>query len=317
MFQSSYALKLKPQIEGALLAAIAVILGAFSVYLPIIGQYVLIFFCPVPIILTILRHNIKLGFSVILVAFVLMGIITGIIQAILLVILYNFVGIGIGVALKRGLAAKEIILVGSFLSLAGSIIELCLLPFIMGINPWKDTLQILDQSLQTTAGIYEKLSIDKETITKIKIQMEESIKQIKLLLPAILLAASIFYTLMVYLATQLVLIRLGYSVPPLPKFSCWKLPWYCIWGIILGLFLSLWSLPLIRITGINMLVSFIILYGIQGFAIIFYFFNKYNIPKVLKVISVIILFQFLNLIALVGIIDTWFDFRKLERRTAV
>jgi len=58
-----------------------------------------------------------------------------------------------------------------------------------------------------------------------------------------------------------------------------------------------------------------VVYFFQGLAILFHYFNKWNIPTPLKIIIVlIILIQAMAfiLVALVGLIDTWKDFRQLR-----
>jgi uncharacterized protein YybS (DUF2232 family) len=108
----------------------------------------------------------------------------------------------------------------------------------------------------------------------------------------------------------------------LPLFKTWDIPWYYVIGLIIGLILVI--IPdfnksydfVFDVVGINLLVVFGILYTIIGFAVLWGIFDRFKMPvswRVLIIILVSFFSMFLIIIPILGIIDIWLNFRKLER----
>jgi uncharacterized protein YybS (DUF2232 family) len=104
-----------------------------------------------------------------------------------------------------------------------------------------------------------------------------------------------------------------------PEFSNWICPDRLVWAGIVGGFLIVTKKPLLVTIGINTVIVLIAVYFLQGTAIVSFFFKKRNIPSRVRVIVYLLLgiFQFLLLlIAALGLLDIWMDFRKLRARVA-
>jgi uncharacterized protein YybS (DUF2232 family) len=70
---------------------------------------------------------------------------------------------------------------------------------------------------------------------------------------------------------------------------------------------------------LNVFIVLLAVYVFQGLSILLFFLNKYNVPRFLRIgVYVLIVFQQLFLIglAVVGLFDQWFDFRKLSKTEA-
>ena len=106
--------------------------------------------------------------------------------------------------------------------------------------------------------------------------MRTSIKTSVLLLPAAYLIFAVFSTVLTYMVGSKVLKRLNYRVNNLPPFSQWRLPWYSIWGIILGLLFLLigdkFDFSVVKIIGQNLLTIFGFTFFIIGLAVVGYYF---------------------------------------------
>lgn len=102
-------------------------------------------------------------------------------------------------------------------------------------------------------------------------------------------------------------------------FSQWRLPWYAIWGVILGLASYLlgdqfgwlsW-----KILGMNLMVIYALVALVLGIAVYGYVLKSAKVPRFVKWILLMInLFYFLfSLVALMmfGLFDVVFNFRKL------
>jgi len=94
-----------------------------------------------------------------------------------------------------------------------------------------------------------------------------------------------------------------------------KIPYHIIYLMIIALALTVMAKT--RIWGINLLICMSVMYLIQGTAVLSHFwgdfFTKARLLRTLLIMSIIINYPVLVLIALVGTLDVWFDFRKLNK----
>ena len=92
------------------------------------------------------------------------------------------------------------------------------------------------------------------------------------------------------------------------------LPFYLIYLLIISLFLFI--LPQVRIFGINTLMILVPLFIIQGVSILDFFwrdfFKKSKFLLFLLIFSMALNIPILILVALIGMLDIWFDFRKIR-----
>jgi len=93
-----------------------------------------------------------------------------------------------------------------------------------------------------------------------------------------------------------------------------KFPYEVVYLMIAALMLTL--IPTTRTWGLNALVCMSMFYLIQGTAVLSFvwgdYFARVKLMRTLLITAVIVNYPILILIALVGIIDNWFDFRKLN-----
>lgn len=153
------------------------------------------------------------------------------------------------------------------------------------------------------------------------VMLEATLHQMKIIvpiiMPAILGSLVLFITwFTMILGNMLVLRTVGNA--PWNKYRYWQLPDKLIWAAIATGVLALLPTPILRSLGINCLILLSIVYCFQGLAIAVFFMNKWNVPLLLRsFFYVMIVFQsFGTLILLIfGIMDIWFDFRKLKPTT--
>ncbi len=92
-----------------------------------------------------------------------------------------------------------------------------------------------------------------------------------------------------------------------------KLPYALVFLMIAAMGLSLY--PVTRIWGINLLICMSIIYLIQGTAVLSFawgdFFSKARLLRTFLIMAIILNYPILILIALIGLLDVWFDFRKI------
>lgn len=123
---------------------------------------------------------------------------------------------------------------------------------------------------------------------------------------------SISMTLAIYIGWRVMFG--GTIVQARMRFLRW--PHWTVIGLIAGLAMVLYA-PL-RIAGNNLILCLIPIFMIQGISVLAYYwgnyFEKTPVLKALLIISFIINYPLMILLALLGLFDQWFDFRKIVYR---
>ena len=137
--------------------------------------------------------------------------------------------------------------------------------------------------------------------------------------PAIEMATLLLTFVLAYRLSEGLALRLGLSLPaPLPL-PLWR-PWEeLIWVLIAALGLSLLSDGLLADLGLNLIVLVGILYGVQGLAVLRFFAQRRRVPLWVELLFYVGLFFVTGLAGLaflllagLGLLDTWFDWRRLR-----
>ena len=92
--------RVRPMVEGGILAAVAILFALISVYVPFIGVFVDLIW-PVPIILLGVRNGYKWSIMATLVAGVLIAILLGPLRAVGVAIGFGLIGITLGHAFRK------------------------------------------------------------------------------------------------------------------------------------------------------------------------------------------------------------------------
>ncbi len=109
---------------------------------------------------------------------------------------------------------------------------------------------------------------------------------------------------------------LGLSLPPPLPFRLWR-PWdSLIWVLVAGLALALAGSGLVAELGMNLVAVMGVLYALQGLALVRFFCWRLGISRIPEALlyAALVLTAGLSALALAvfGLLDTWFDWRRLE-----
>lgn len=299
--------------EGAMLAAITVLLSLLGAYfLPY-----LFFITPVPLIILVYRHGMRAGILVALTAALLGGVVISMITTMIFLLILGLVGIALGEALREGFSPPRIMLVGTVTSVVALLLLFAVATLLFDVNLIETTFSALEKSLRQVTELYGKMGVDEEKLLG-TFSVEELLRVLRLTLPVALLSSAIFITFINYWLARLILLRLGVRLPWFRPFQQWRFPWYLAWGYILGrglLLLTPQTRPSTLLAiGLNLEIFFNYVFLLQGLAIIWFFFDKHNVPKLVRWLAVFFALNplFSTLIVWGGVLDTWFNFRKLD-----
>jgi hypothetical protein len=143
------------------------------------------------------------------------------------------------------------------------------------------------------------------------------------LIPGLLLVYIFMGSLINYYWCVSIFKRHGLVLKSMPLFKTWDVPWYLVSGLIIGLvfvviphFNKVYDFAF-DVAGINLLIVFGLLYTVLGFSVLWSMFDKLHTSTLWRVLIILILSFFIILIIIIpimGIVDVWANFRKLERR---
>ncbi|MHB1335273.1 MAG: DUF2232 domain-containing protein [Candidatus Humimicrobiaceae bacterium] len=154
-------------------------------------------------------------------------------------------------------------------------------------------------------------------------QSKSTFMMLPYLIPGLLLIYVFLGSLINYYWCLSIFKKSGLVLKSMPVFKTWDVPWYLVSGLIIGLifvviphFNPVYDIA-VDAVGINLLIIFGLLYTALGFSVLWNVFDKLNTTMLWRVLIILIISFFVILIIVIpvmGVIDVWANFRKLERR---
>lgn len=148
--------------------------------------------------------------------------------------------------------------------------------------------------------------------------LEQTLDQVKavapLIMPAILGGILLLVSWVTVVLGNVMLPKMG-AAQPWPDYRYWILPDKLIWGLIIAGVVAILPGNIIRIAAINCVLIITVIYSFQGLAILAFFMDKWNIPRLIRsLIYIMIILQSFGTVLLIiaGIADVWFDMRKIR-----
>ena len=305
-----------PTIEGGLLVAITVILGLVAVYVPLIGMLVE-FFCATPLAVLTARQGVGKGLTALVVTFILLSMLISPVLAVRLVLSFGICGVVLGWCVRKNFDAIRIFLFTLITASAAQVLSIALLLFVMDINVIEMQLDVLRESFAESFQMYESMGVETERIREAKAQVEPAIQTMVFLMPTILMLTALINTVAVWLTAHWIFPKLQLKIPTLPAFAEWRFPsLFCYTAIIGGLgmywgFTRGWTE--IQEISLNLTLVSMLIGLLQGLALLSAIFDRYKVSTfVRRLIYVILMLNlfFIQLVAITGLIDMIFDYRK-------
>jgi uncharacterized protein YybS (DUF2232 family) len=148
--------------------------------------------------------------------------------------------------------------------------------------------------------------------------LDEMLRLMKLILPAMMLMFSMFYTGANLILSHQVLKRLRIEHLPIGPFERFKYPKHVAYGsvgmIFLSYFIGLSGLVDSELLSANFAYIFMTVFSINGMAVIYYYLKRRmgKTPAVLMIVLLLVI-GLMNYVAFLGFFDVVMDLRKLEK----
>ncbi len=303
--------------EGAVAAAIIVL---FSILNLVFGVFT--FFIPLPLAIIVYRHNLKSGIVVSLAAAAVIGIVSASPILGLEQIIVGILGITIGLALKENFSFGTVFCIAVGAAIIATIMRLTTLAVVMDYSLTDYFNEIWNNLSQQLIALEESADLSEDFFATQMELLSVFPNLLQMLIPIWILSISVFDTGITLFLLRIVGKPLGIKLPEIKPFIEWKLPWYFVWGFIfskaLALILTRFPHYYIQVVALNLDIFFSFLFFVQGIAIMWFYLTRAGIKKFFRVVLTILLVLTGNnitvyIFTMLGVLDTWFDIRKLSK----
>lgn len=300
--------------EVVLAALLAVGLFASGGLVPILGVG-LSLLCPLPLVVLGLRHGpLHLGAALLVVALTVAGPLSSW-QSLGFILEFGLPAILLAEGLRRGLRPELLVTaVAAALTLGGVVV------LALQAGEWSHPFSAVGRHVEMLVTDLEALTARIATPGDGGTPLAVPIPRLRAFLlvafPGLFFAGSVLtaagYILLLRGMTRRWPAQLGgLALGPYR----WELPEPLVWAFIGSGLLYLTGVPWLMPLGLNGLILLIALYFLQGLSIAAFLYQRFQLPRFLVTLSVLLLvFQpFLALVvAGLGLFDVWFAFRRLQ-----
>ncbi|MDI3269612.1 MAG: YybS family protein [Bacillota bacterium] len=226
-------------VDGALMAALTVVLALVAFYVPVLGS-ILLFVLPAPAAALTVRWGLGIALASIVVAGVTLGLLLGPVQALGLVIVFAFMGLALGWGLRRGWSGGTTILLGAVAALLSVVSALAFSKLFLhedaltvGLNQTRSLLE----TMVATGPTYVRDGAQSLLLALDNLATDPLLW----VLPGA--GALLFLSFLYYAAMTPLLRRLHIQVPALTPFAAWTVPRWMAWAWFFTLLPLLFRLP--------------------------------------------------------------------------
>ena len=137
------------------------------------------------------------------------------------------------------------------------------------------------------------------------------------LIPTLVMLSALINSVAVWLTAHWIFPKLQIKIPTLPDFAEWKFPALFFYTGVIGGLGMYWGYTRgwteIYEVSLNLLIISMLVGLLQGLSLLSAIFDRYKISKIMRRIFYVILLLnmfFIQLIAVTGLVDMLFDYRK-------
>ena len=305
-----------PTIEGGLLVAITLIVGLVSIYVPIIGMFAE-FFCAVPLAVLTARQGAGKGLSALVVTFILLSMLISPILATRLALSFGICGVMLGWCVRKNFSAVKIFFLTLIVASAAQVLTLMMLIVVMDVNLIDTQIEMVRESFNESFALYESMGVDPARINEAKSQVEPALQTLAFLMPTLIMLTALINSLAVWFTARWIFPKLQMKIPSMPPFAEWRFPPIFLYTAIIGGLGMYWGFTRnwmgIYEMALNVLIVSALIGLVQGFSLLSAVFDRYKISKIMRRIFYVLIVLnmfFLQLVAITGLVDMLFDYRK-------
>jgi uncharacterized protein YybS (DUF2232 family) len=276
---------------------------------------------PLPIMLLVIRWGLRIAVLASIIAAAALFQFTGPLNAVSAVAMFAPLGLTLGWGVRRGLAAQWTILAGSVAFLFASLAMLTAAGALMHQDVMGDFIKSQVMGMQMAMDMQRRLGAPAPQVEEMRKLIAMLPQFLRTALPVALALGALLWAYLCYTLARSVLRRVGHPLPGVPAILMWRLSAglssIMLWA---GAILSLVAIRIPQFGGaaLDAMLVNLFVFGFQGTLVGVTWANRRGYPAFLQV-----LFGFMLLgagilpllgLAILGMLDTWWDFRRLLPR---
>jgi len=303
--------------EVVVAIAITTLVAMAALYLRLLGPFVGMLI-PLPILFYRAKLGRSSGLLILVAASLIVASIVGRHSLVTAVFLFEvgLVGLVLPELFENNLPVEKTVAITAGVVIATGGLMLLLYSLLSATSPWMVTSNYLTKSAELAMNMYREMGASEEDVS-IAAESVEGIVYIALrILPSIIVVATLFLVWTNLLLARFLFQSRQLFYPDFGRLNQWQAPEPLVWAVIASGILLLVGDSGITLIGINSLIILMMIYFFQGIAIVSFYLEKKQFPRLLRIMlyGLIAMQQLLLLLVIaVGFFDTWIDFRR-ERK---
>ena len=225
-------------------------------------------------------------------------------------------GMIMGEIWDRGYALDKCTLYSVALATAASAVLLTVGALMRSMAPLEMLTVDLSQNMERTLELYRAMGMPMEPDQDIPTIAKQMAARMLEIVPALtIMGCTILVWANFLICGKIVELRKSWG-PRWKDLKLWQAPERLVWVLVASGFCVLAPLGVVETIAINVLMVVALVYFLQGISIVAFYFEKKTVPRFIRgMVYVLIGIQQLLtlLVTVLGLFDTWFDFRKLHR----
>ncbi|CAO0821758.1 DUF2232 domain-containing protein [Desulfarculales bacterium] len=190
-----------------------------------------------------------------------------------------------------------------------------------GLSPGNESLEVWwavwQQEMDTFMAASRQAGMDSESLRELRSALVQTGRLVWRLAPGTLCAGSLVLAWSNLLMARTLTRRLKPQEPPPEPLTRWQAPERLVWLLIAAGGVTWIAEGWLSWAGLNALLPLAVIYFLQGIAVMAYWLEKKKAPRMLRagLYALVAVEVFLALlVALAGLFDLWFNFRRLNSK---
>lgn len=292
----------------------AALMFAAGLVVPLLGQLAALF-SPVPLIMAYALAGRNRGMLALAVSGLLVMVFTGWQSAVIFLLSFGLMAAGAAEGMLRRFRPENAVLLAGLVPAALLGLALAAAFAKGGVNPVTALEGYLRSSVDEAVKLYTALGLN-EAAAAVQAVSESFIYYLVRLTPSLAVATAVVQAACCYGIAKVLLRKNAEAAAFLPAttLASWHAPDTWVWGLIAALGLSAVPWHGAAVAGWNLGVLCGVLYTAQGMAVLEHYFKKAALPAFGRgvLLAFILAMPSLFLVAALGVVDVWADFRKVR-----
>ncbi len=302
---------------GNLIAGTAIIslFCAIAAYIPVFG-FAFFFLLPLVVLIYRVRFGARATLIVTALSLMIMSVLAGGVNPDIM-LMAGMLGHGflLGKFVENHTSVDKAIAYSSVIILTAGILSIMVIGNFTGTGTIGLLSGYVEKNLEMTAALYKQFDASEESIRILDESIEKIHYALLVVLPGITAAIIVIAAWVNLLLGSVILERAGFITPVFKRLNLWQAPDVLVWGVIGCALLLVLPFQVLRILALNALIVMMTVYLLQGFAIISFYFDKKEVPLIIRIIiyGAVLIQQFLLLFIIgLGFFDTWLNLRRIN-----